>query len=78
MSRMAAAAALRAALAARGIELAAAAGDSIRYRCRPGQLTITDRAAVDVHRAELVVLLRARARPLYQPGDGRAATKGAA
>jgi hypothetical protein len=61
------AAALLAALAHRGIVLWADAGDSIHCRCRPGQLTAADRAAVDIHRPELVALLRAR--PIYQPGD---------
>jgi hypothetical protein len=69
MTRIAEAAALLDALAHRGIVLSADAGGSIRYRCRPGRLTVVDRAAVDMHRPELVALLHARARPIYQPGD---------
>jgi hypothetical protein len=69
VTRIAEAAALLAALADRGIVLWADAGDSIRYRCRPGRLTMADRAVVDMYRPELVALLRARARPIYQPGD---------
>jgi hypothetical protein len=69
MTRITEASALLDALAHRGIVLWADAGDSIRYRCRPARLTMTDRAAVDMHRRELVALLRARARPIYEPGD---------
>src|SRR5262245_10171215 len=60
--------ALLEALAARRIMLYTDSAGTLRARGPRGAYTPADRAAVDVHRADLVALLRAHARSIYQEG----------
>jgi hypothetical protein len=65
---MTAALAVLEALATRRIMLYTDSAGTLRARGPRGAYTPADRAAVAVHRVELVALLRARARLIYQEG----------